>query len=77
VRRDQLQVGKFVATAKPGERVEVKMEAISVITISEAATRLGISTSEMEAIVKSGKVKSLTAGWTVVVPIDEVQKLRS
>lgn len=76
-RRDQLQVGKFVATAKPGEQVEVKMEAIPVLTISEAATRLGISTAEIDAMVKRGTVKSLMAGWTVVIPSTEVDRLRN
>jgi excisionase family DNA binding protein len=75
-RRDQLQVRKFAAIAKPGERVEVKMEAIPVLTISEAATRLGITKDELEAMVKRGTVKSLMAGWTVVVPTSEVERLR-
>ncbi len=44
---------------------------------AEAALRLGISTGEMEAMVKRGTVRSLIAGWTVVVPTSEVDKFRS
>jgi excisionase family DNA binding protein len=55
----------------PSERSE------RVLTIGEAAARLGISGSEMEAMVKLGTVKSLMAGWTVVVPTSEVERLRS
>jgi hypothetical protein len=57
--------------------VQVRSEAIAVLTMQEAATRLGINTSEMEAMVKRGTVKSLVAGWTVVVPTSEVERLRS
>jgi hypothetical protein len=66
-----------VPTAKTPEPTEPKSEAIGVLTMREAATRLGISTSEMEAIVKRGAVRSLMAGWTVVVPTGEVERLRS
>lgn len=38
--------------------------------------RLEISTGEMKALVKRGTVKSLMAGWTVVVPTIEVDKFR-
>jgi len=45
---------------------KVKSEAIYVLTIKEAATRLGISASEMEAMVKRGTVKSLVAGAEIM-----------
>jgi len=43
--------------------------------LREAATRLRISTGEMEAMVKQGTVMSLIAGWKVVVPTSEVERL--
>jgi excisionase family DNA binding protein len=76
-RRDGPQVEKFVPTTKAPEPPQPKNEAIGVLTVREAATRLGISISEMEAMVKRGAVKSLMAGWTVVVPTSEVERLRS
>lgn len=54
-----------------------KSEAIPVLLVSEAATELGISTDELERMVAAGKVKTLTAGWTVVVPASEVKRLAS
>jgi excisionase family DNA binding protein len=68
---------KYVPVTKPTDSVKVKSESVLVLTIREAATRLGIGTDEMEGMVKSGKVKTLTAGWTVVVPASEVERLKS
>jgi hypothetical protein len=73
-RRDQPQVEKYVPT-KRAEAVQVKSEAIGVLTIGEAARRLGIGTAEMELLLKRGTVRSLMAGWTVVVPTIEVERL--
>jgi hypothetical protein len=75
-RRDQPQVAKYVPTAKAPEPAQPKSEAIDVLTLREAATRLGISTSEMEAMVKRGTVKSVVAGWTTMVLASEVERLR-
>jgi hypothetical protein len=44
--------------------------------LREAATRLGINTGEMEAMIERGTAKSLIVGWTVVVPTSEVERLR-
>jgi hypothetical protein len=57
--------------------VPSKGESVLVLTMQEAATRLGITTDEMEAMVKRGTVKSLVAGWTTMVPTSEVERLRS
>lgn len=48
-----------------------------MLTVREAAIRLGISTSEMEAMVKHGTVKSVVAGWTTMVPTSEVGRLKA
>ena len=73
-RRGAPRATKFVPTTPP-ERVQVRSEAIAVLTMQEAATRLGISRGEVEVMVKRGTVKSLMAGWTVVVPTVEVERL--
>jgi excisionase family DNA binding protein len=75
VRRDAPRVAKFVPTTEPPQHVQGRSEAIAVLTMREVATRLGISTDEMEAMVKRGAVKSLMAGWTVLVPTSEVVRL--
>jgi excisionase family DNA binding protein len=76
-RRDGPQVAKYLPTTKAPEPPQPKNEAIGVLTVREAAMRLGISTGELEGMVKRGTVKSLMAGWTVVVPISEIDRLRS
>ena len=75
-RRDGPEATKFVPTTEPPEPTQPKSEAIGVLTVREAATRLGISTSEMEAMVMRGTVKSVVAGWTTMVPMSEVERLR-
>jgi hypothetical protein len=77
VRRDRPEVGAgYVQITKPPEPTESKSDAICVLTMREAATRLGISTSEMKAMVKRGAVKSVVAGWTVTVVAGEVERVR-
>jgi hypothetical protein len=66
-RRDGPQVAKFVPTAKAAEPTQPMNEAIGVLTLREAATRLEISTGEMEAMVRRGEVRAVEAGWTVMV----------
>ena len=73
-RRDQPQVEKYVP--KPTEPVQVKSEAIGVLTIGEVATRLDISRAEVERMIASGRMRSLEAGFTVVVPTSEVKRFK-
>jgi hypothetical protein len=75
-RSDAPQTTKFVPTTKAPEPPQPRSEAIGVLTLREAATRLGITTSEMEAMVERGTVKSLMVRWTVVVPTSEAERLR-
>jgi hypothetical protein len=48
-RLDQPQAPKYVPLTKPPEPSPVRSEAIGVLFITEAATRLGISTAAMDA----------------------------
>jgi hypothetical protein len=50
---------------------------VLVLTIHDAATRLGITTDEIEAMVNRGTVKPVVAGWTTMVPTSEVERLKS
>jgi hypothetical protein len=67
---------KYMPITKPTKPVQPKSEPIGVLTLRESAVRLGLSTDEMEALVKQGSVKTLMAGWTVFVPSNEIEKLR-
>lgn len=72
-RRDQ-PTNTYVPT-KPPERVPVKSEAVYVLTKGEAAARLGITTGEVERMIRAGKLTGLKAGWTEVVPSSQVEAL--
>jgi hypothetical protein len=50
-------------------------ESIQVLTVREAAIRVGLSSNELERMVATGAVRSLTAGWTTVIPLSEVERL--
>ena len=77
-RRDGPQMAAtYVPITNPPEQTQPKNEAIGVLTLREAATRLGISASELEAMVRRGAVKSVMAGWTAMVPTSEVERLTS
>lgn len=76
-RRDQPQAEKYVPTTEPTQRIGVKSEVIGVLTMKEAAVRLGVTAREVEAMVKSGRVKSLMAGWTMVLPTSDVGRLQA
>jgi excisionase family DNA binding protein len=77
-RRDGPQVAAtYVPITNLPEPTQSKSEVIAVLTLKEAALRLGISTSEVEAMVASGKVRSLMAGWPVMIPSTEIERLAS
>ncbi len=47
-----------------------------MLTIGEVAARLNISRAEVERMIAAGKMRSLKAGWTTMVPTSEVERLR-
>jgi excisionase family DNA binding protein len=49
---------------------------VRVLTIGEAAARLGMSRSELEALIDRGAVKALPTGFTRMIPTSEVERLR-
>ncbi len=67
----------YMPVTRPAEPVQVRSEAIGVLTIGEAATRLDISRAEVERMIASGRMRSLVAGFTTVVPTSEVERLQS
>lgn len=76
-RRDGPQIAAtYDPITQPPEPIQPTSEAIGVLTLREAATRVGISTSEIEAMVARGTVKSVVAGWTTMVLASEVERLR-
>jgi excisionase family DNA binding protein len=46
-----------------------------VLSIGEAAGRLGVSRSTLEAMIDAGKVEALPTGLTRMIPTREIQRL--
>ncbi len=53
----------------PSERTEY------VLTLGEAAARLGVSRSQLEALIDTGKVEALPTGFTRTIPTREIDRL--
>ena len=51
--------------------------SIGVLSIGEAAARLDLSRSQLEAMIVAGKVAALPTGFTRMIPTTEVERLRS
>lgn len=52
-------------------------EVIGVLTLGEAAQRLGVSRAELEAMIAAGKIEALPTGFTQTIPTREIERLRS
>jgi hypothetical protein len=52
-----------------------RSEAIGVLTLGEAAVRLGLTRAELEAMIAAGKVETLPGEFTRFVPSAEVDRL--
>jgi excisionase family DNA binding protein len=46
-----------------------------VLSLGEAATRLGVSRTTLEAMIDAGKVEALPTGFTRMIPTSEVERL--
>jgi excisionase family DNA binding protein len=64
-----------VPTTKPTESIQGKDESVLVLTIGEVATRLAISRGEVERMIAAGKMRALETGFTLMVPVSEVERL--
>lgn len=49
---------------------------IGVLSIGEAAARLGMSRSQLEQLIDGGAVDALPTGYTRMIPTAEVERLR-
>jgi excisionase family DNA binding protein len=48
---------------------------VRVLSLGEAATRLGVSRTTLEAMIDTGKVEALPTGFTRMIPTREVERL--
>ncbi len=54
----------------------VASRGISVLSIGEAAARLGMSRSQLEAMIDRGAVEALPTGFTRMIPMSVVKRLQ-
>lgn len=48
---------------------------VGVLSLGEAAARLGVSRVELEAMIAAGTIEALPTGLTRMVPTSEVERL--
>ncbi len=48
---------------------------IGVLSVGEAATRLGMSRSQLETMISRGAVQALPTGFTRMIPTAEIERL--
>ena len=65
----------YVEPAAP-PRQERPSEAVGVLTLGEAAARLRMSRSQLEAMIAAGKIAALPTGFTQTIPTREVERLK-
>jgi excisionase family DNA binding protein len=53
----------------------VESRGIGVLSIGEAAARLGMSRHELETMIDRGAVKALPTGFTRMIPTAEIKRL--
>ena len=56
------------STPRPPERTEY------VLTLGEAAVRLGMSRPALEALIDAGKLEALPTGFTRMIPSREIER---
>lgn len=46
-----------------------------VLSLGEAASRLGVGRAELEAMIEAGKIEALPTGFTRMIPTIEIERL--
>ena len=59
----------------PTASSSIDSRGISVLSIRQAAARLGMSRSQLEALIDRGAVTALPTGYTRMIPSTEVERL--
>jgi hypothetical protein len=61
----------------PGPTWVAHGPGVGVLALGEAATRLGMSRAQLEKMIDAGKVQALPVGFTRMIPMREVERLRA
>jgi excisionase family DNA binding protein len=57
--------------------IHASERSAKVLSLGEAATRLGVSRTALEAMIDAGKVEALPTGFTRMIPTREVDRLKN
>jgi excisionase family DNA binding protein len=52
-----------------------RSESVAVLSLGEAAARLGVARAHLEAMIDRGAVEALPTGFTRMIPTTEVERL--
>ncbi len=63
--------------APPGPVWASHGPGVAVLSLGEAAAKLGVSRAELEAMIAAGKIEALTTGFTQMIPTREVERLKA
>ena len=64
----------YVPATKPAT-LDRPSETVGVLLLSEAAIQLGVTRSELEAMINTGKIQALPTGFTRTIPSSEVERI--
>lgn len=67
---------RYVAVEPSAKSCEAPSEAVTVLSLGEAAAKLDVSRLELEAMIAAGKVEALPTGYTRMIPTREVERLK-
>jgi excisionase family DNA binding protein len=66
---------RLLVAQPPAPTPIVPGQGVRVLSLGEAAARLGVSRESLEAMVDAGKVQALPTGFTKMIPTSEVVRL--
>jgi hypothetical protein len=69
-------VARYLPTAPQQQRQEPPGQGMGVLSLGEAAARLGMSRAELETTIVAGKIEALPTGFTRMIPTTEVERLK-
>jgi hypothetical protein len=66
---------RYVPAEPPQQRQPTPREALAVLSLGEAAVRIGVSRRELAAMIAAGKIEALPTGFTQMILTREVERL--
>jgi excisionase family DNA binding protein len=68
------QASRHIPTSRPAP-IESHSKPEYVLTLGEAAARLGVSRADLETMIAAGKIEALPTGYTRTIPTRDVERV--